>query len=347
MRPAYNELTRLPHLSTIATGNHAPLHLGTTGDAHAFKKITYPGGNNKTEFIYGPGGERAKVVETTSGSISSTQQFIAGEVRDGSGNLVKQFFSRGQRDGSTNYFLSQDHLGSTRNVTDDSGVVQASYSFDPYGRATKLYGSIDSDFGFAGMRIHARSGLNLTVARAYSSKLGMWLSRDPVGESGGVSLYNYTTSDPIGNVDPLGLLDYNYGGINCIGYACGSNYFIQMSPGQSLKDLLGKDLGFKCKKVKSSAQCKCPPGSQKMMVYITHYSNNPNNLDPYSDPWVFGGGNDIHAFRQDNASQWSFIPGIAEQFQVPPTIIKRPEDYFNAQNQPLPGQTYCCCKCPK
>lgn len=127
--------------------------------------------------FYSPTGGRVKIVETVSGSVTSTKQFIGGEERDGSGNVTKQFFSQGLRHSSSNFFYGFDHLGSMRTMTDNSGVVQASFHFDPSGRTAKLEGSTDSDIGFGGMYVHARSGLNMTPGRPYSSVLGRWISR--------------------------------------------------------------------------------------------------------------------------------------------------------------------------
>lgn len=155
--------------------------------------------------FYSPTGGRVKIVETVSGSVTSTKQFIGSEERDGSGAVTKQFFSRGQRNGSTNVFFSKDHLGSVRALTDNSGVLQASFSFDPYGRSTKLEGSIDSDFGFTGTYIHARSGLSLTRFRAFNPFLGRWISRDPLAEGAGANMYQYSFASPVNFVDPLGL----------------------------------------------------------------------------------------------------------------------------------------------
>jgi RHS repeat-associated protein len=47
----------------------------------------------------------------------------------------------------------------------------------------------------------ARSGL-----RFYSPKLGRWLSRDPIGERGGINRYAFLGNRPMDDVDVLGLL---------------------------------------------------------------------------------------------------------------------------------------------
>jgi RHS repeat-associated protein len=63
------------------------------------------------------------------------------------------------------------------------------------------------DFAFTGHYYHARSGLYLTMYRAYNPTLGRWLSRDPIAERGGINLYGYVGNSPVRFVDPLGL-DY-------------------------------------------------------------------------------------------------------------------------------------------
>jgi RHS repeat-associated protein len=96
-------------------------------------------------------------------------------------------------------------LGSIREVLDNSGTVAARYDYDPYGRTTKVSGSIDSDFLYTGHYNHVQSGLALAPFRQYSTELGRWLSRDPIGERGGANLYGYALNDPIRFSDPLGL----------------------------------------------------------------------------------------------------------------------------------------------
>jgi RHS repeat-associated protein len=93
-------------------------------------------------------------------------------------------------------------------MTDSSGVVQARYDYDPYGRRTKVSGSLDADFGFTGHYYHQASGLYLALYRAYDSDLGRWISRDPLENAEflqGPNLYGYVRNSPTGQLDPIGL----------------------------------------------------------------------------------------------------------------------------------------------
>jgi RHS repeat-associated protein len=77
----------------------------------------------------------------------------------------------------------------------DPGVSASPESQD------KRHGAIQTTLGYAGMFYHARSGLYLTHYRAYDPRLGRWLSRDPIWESGGINLYGYVGGDPVSQVD--------------------------------------------------------------------------------------------------------------------------------------------------
>ena len=48
----------------------------------------------------------------------------------------------------------------------------------------------------------------LTWARPYDPDLGRWITRDPIGERGGINLYGYVNNNPINEIDPLGLWAY-------------------------------------------------------------------------------------------------------------------------------------------
>ena len=184
--------------------------------------IIYNSGSNAgnhTEFTYNGSGQRVAIIERTgttvgSGTVTSTKQYVfvggIAEERNASNQVTKRYFAQGEQriSGSTatNYFYTRDHLGSVREMMDNNGrSVDARYSFDPYGRATQVSGSISCDFQYAGMYEHATSGFNLTPARAYNPNIGRWLSRDPSGESSGINLYAYCDNSPINLNDPSGL----------------------------------------------------------------------------------------------------------------------------------------------
>ncbi|MCA9815504.1 MAG: hypothetical protein KC652_10355 [Cyanobacteria bacterium HKST-UBA01] len=172
-------------------------------------KITYPGTNNFTDFTFDPFGRNVKIIETESGSVTSTKQFVwceeeKCEERDAASNVTQRFFARGEQINSSKYFYKKDHLGSICTLTDSNGDAVARYDYTPFGIQTKLEGTVDCDFGFAGMYRHSRSDLNLTLFRAYNPSLARWLSRDPIEELG--NLFEYVDNNPVLFTDRLGLL---------------------------------------------------------------------------------------------------------------------------------------------
>jgi len=170
-------------------------------------------GTHRSEFTYNGLSQRVKIVEKDNGAVTSTKQFVwvpgaaqPSEERDGSNNVTKRFYPQGEQIGSASYYYTKDHLGSVREMTDGSGAVQTRYDYDPYGRRTKLSGSLDADFGFTGHYYHQPSGLDLTKNRAYDADLGRWLSRDPIGIGGGdLNLYRYVRNAVTNLVDVDGL----------------------------------------------------------------------------------------------------------------------------------------------
>lgn len=124
--------------------------------------------------------------------------------------VTKRFYPQGvQVPGATSpadkLFYTRDHLGSVRELTDNTGALRARYDYDPYGRVTKVSGDLDADFGYTGHYYHAASGLYLTLFRAYDSNNARWLGRDPIAERDDINLYGYVNNDPINGMDPLGL----------------------------------------------------------------------------------------------------------------------------------------------
>jgi RHS repeat-associated protein len=173
-------------------------------------KITYPGSGNFSQILYDANGIKGQITETVASTLTSTKQFVnfestIWEERDASSTVVRKFFGGGQAISGFNYFYFTDHLGSVRDMTDGTGVVQAHYEYGPYGQRTKTAGALDSDFQYGGYYMHVASGLNLTVRRAYNSMQGRWINRDPIAERGGTNYFGYCLNNPVSFTDPSGL----------------------------------------------------------------------------------------------------------------------------------------------
>jgi RHS repeat-associated protein len=174
-------------------------------------------GNQRTEFAYDGRGRLAVIRKLVNGSEVSYRRFLGcgnkiSEERDASGTVTKRFFRRGMRletgPAAGNYYYTRDHLGSIRELVDGSGNIRARYSYDPFGRRTRVTGDLQADFGFAGMFWSDEANLSLTHFRAYDPELGRWLSRDPLKYAEmkeGPNLYSYVGNQPVNHIDPLGL----------------------------------------------------------------------------------------------------------------------------------------------
>jgi RHS repeat-associated protein len=103
--------------------------------------------------------------------------------------------------GTTTY-LSQDAIGSTRLVTDSSGVVVGAYSYDPYGRVVTHTGSVTTALGYTGEYTDP-TGLLYLRARYYDPATGQMLTIDPYVDQTHAR-YAYANDDPTDQVDPSG-----------------------------------------------------------------------------------------------------------------------------------------------
>ena len=89
-------------------------------------------------------------------------------------------------------------------------TVRAFYALDGFGaknnaRVLDSYTQQDQPFQFATKWRHGNSGLVYFGARWYDPNLGRFITRDPIGEVGGLNLHGFVGNDPINNVDPWGL----------------------------------------------------------------------------------------------------------------------------------------------
>jgi RHS repeat-associated protein len=126
------------------------------------------------------------------------------------GNTPTSFTESGQK-----YYIVSDHLGSPRVITDSNGAVIKAYSYDAFGNRTTVTDNdptLEIPFGFAGGLYDTDTGLNRFGFRDYDAETGRWTARDPIGLEDGPNIYTYVGNDPVGFVDPDGLLALNAAG---------------------------------------------------------------------------------------------------------------------------------------
>lgn len=164
----------------------------------------------RSEFTYDGLSRRVRIVEKNGTTVTSDKRFLwveneIAEERDATGATVtKRYYPSGVLIGTTKYFYTRDHLGSIKEMTDNTGAIAARYEYDAYGTRTKVSGTLESDLGFTGHFFHVPSGLYLTKYRAYNPAIGRWISRDPIGEISDPNLYRYVFNNVPKFRDPNG-----------------------------------------------------------------------------------------------------------------------------------------------
>ena len=156
-----------------------------------------------------------RVSEKKNGVVTKRWVWAGGnqpaEERDAAGNVTRRFYPQGEQAGAVKYFYTKDHLGSIREVLGANGTVVSSSRYDAWGVRTTVGAQDAASFGFTGHLEHKELGLVFTLYRAYDSATGRWLSRDPMGEDGGINLYGYVSNSPVDMIDPDGLWQVTLG----------------------------------------------------------------------------------------------------------------------------------------
>jgi RHS repeat-associated protein len=104
------------------------------------------------------------------------------------------------------YSVISDHLGTPRELVDDSGQIAWRAEYGAWGevRGRKQPVVVDCPVRFQGQWWDAETGLHYSRFRYYDPQGGRFISQDPIGIWGGQNLYRYC-ANPINWIDPLGL----------------------------------------------------------------------------------------------------------------------------------------------
>jgi RHS repeat-associated protein len=109
---------------------------------------------------------------------------------------------------TTNCFPAYDGNGNVAALINAAdGTVAANYEYGPFGEVIRNTGPMGkvNPFRFSTDYYDDESDIIMYPRRPYSPSAGRFLTRDPIGEKGGVNLYDLVANNPVNENDPLGL----------------------------------------------------------------------------------------------------------------------------------------------
>jgi RHS repeat-associated protein len=169
-------------------------------------------GTGTVTFKYDPFGRRIQKY----GPLGTTNYLYDGrdlvEEVDSSGNILArytQFPSIDQplaelRSGVTSYY-EQDGIGSISALTNSTGALANTYTYDAFGKLIASSGMITNPFQYTGREFDQETGIYQYRYRYYDQNVGRFINEDPYGVRGGINFYRYAFNSPTNLVDPWGL----------------------------------------------------------------------------------------------------------------------------------------------
>ena len=180
--------------ATTLPSSFANVRAGYRGDGlRAWKDVN----GSRTYFLYD--GDEPVAELDGFGNVTATNVFAP----DG---LV----ARGTASGWTQYAF--DPEGSVAQRLDANGNVLSASAYDAYGGETST-GTVGDPFGYHGRDGYCTDRETVVVYcqnRYYDPRTGHWVTRDPIGYAGGINLYSYCGSGPIGWNDASGLIPVSF-----------------------------------------------------------------------------------------------------------------------------------------
>lgn len=179
-------------------------------------------GENDYRLLNEPGAEAIQISETAAILTIDGQAF--GQVQSLS-HCDKVITLASREDKRTHgqsglYFLHTNQIDTATLVTDQSQNVVWEAVLEPFGEVNILTEEIENPLRFPGQYYDSETGLHYNYFRDYDPTTGRYSQSDPIGLDGGANTYSYVFSNPVVNVDPLGLRP-----------PCGPGYKMAPAPG--------------------------------------------------------------------------------------------------------------------
>jgi RHS repeat-associated protein len=164
--------------------------------------VTPSGGSaSVTSFLVDASGAFSHVVSETDGTGVLTAVYVRAD-----DELLSVMRPSG---GWTTRYVHHDALGSVRVLTDETGVVADSRSYEAFGTMNAHAGNDPLPYGFTGEPFDATSKLAYHRARWMDSRVGRFFGIDPMlreANASGLHPYLYGNNNPVLLIDPTGRL---------------------------------------------------------------------------------------------------------------------------------------------
>jgi RHS repeat-associated protein len=198
-----------------STGTGLSMTYNAKNQTSAF---TPPGGSAITA-TYSDAGhvERTKIGATTqrNGALGLYSDTTSGTTTHYSHMPTGNGQAISQKTGSNNYSYLTDLRGSVVKLTDSTGTVKATYSYEPYGKALTSTGTVTSPHRYAGGYYDTATELYKFGARYYNPEDARWTQLDP---SGLEETYVYAEASPVSYVDPSGYFRLSFECARTLGF---------------------------------------------------------------------------------------------------------------------------------
>jgi RHS repeat-associated protein len=172
------------------------------------------------QYHYDPFGRR--ISKTVNGETTHFQYSDEGLIAEynQNGTIIKAYGWEPRRMWSTNplwqaepsgsqksfYFYHNDHLGTSRKLTDKSGKISWVMQAEAFGNTTpKTDNTITNNLRFPGQYFDEETQTHYNYFRDYNPTTGRYLQSDPIGLNGGINIYAYVEGDPVDYSDSMGL----------------------------------------------------------------------------------------------------------------------------------------------
>jgi len=150
-------------------------------DGNNVPQVTYTRGNDLSSTLQGAGGIGGLLARTENGKL------IAG-------------------DGFATAYYFNDANGNVKDLVYTNGLLAAHYEYDPYGKLQYLNGPVAeaNTYRFSSKEWDDHAQIYYYGYRFYEPDLQRWVNQDPLGEEGGINLYEFNGNNPVNLIDLFG-----------------------------------------------------------------------------------------------------------------------------------------------